>query len=191
VVHDRLTLPGTTLANGAQSAAFLLMGPKGDLLPAWSFTILKNGTEFAPRQTAIATRTPARPHEAPTAIITGGTDIFDGRATLSPGGTLPVQFAIQVFGDCPTTPRGRRIIAALDGVQVPVGGLGLAPWLAVTPSERAELTTEITGLPDDGQLHALALWLISDGEYMESPHGEVAPWAAFPALLGRAWWPSQ
>ena len=45
-------------------------------------------------------------------------------------------FTIQVAGDCPTLLRHRRIIAAVDGVQVPVGALGLAPWLAVTPAEQ-------------------------------------------------------
>ena len=61
----------------------------------------------------------------------------------------------------------------------------------MTPPERAQLTTEITGLPNDGQLHALSLWLISDGEYMEAPLGQVAPWATFTELLGRAWWGPQ
>jgi len=191
VIHDRLTLKGTTLKNGAQSAAILAMGPKGELLPGWSFTILKNGTAFAPRQSADATREPAHANGGPTAIITGGTDFFNGRATLSSGGTLPVQFIMQTIGDCPTIPRGRRIIAVLDGVQIPVGALGLAPWVSVTPPERAELTTQFTALPDDGLLHALTLWATSDGEYMEGPRGQVAPWAIFPVMMGRAWWPSQ
>jgi hypothetical protein len=188
VVRDRLTLPGNMLREGAQSAAFLPMGPKGERIPRWSFTILKNGTEFAPREAADAARAPAIPNRAPEAIITGGTDIFSGRATLSPGGRLPVTFIIQVPGDCPMLPRSRRIIAALDGVQIPVGGLGLAPWVSLTPADRLELTTEITGLPDDGQLHALAIWLISDGEYMEVPLGKSAPLDRFPELIGRAWW---
>ena len=185
VVRDRLTVPGNTLREGAQSAALVGMGPKGERIPRMSFTILKHGTEFAPRLAADAARAPAIPNRGNMAVI--GETLF-GRVSLSPGGRLPVLFTIQVAGDCPTLPRNRRIIAALDGVQVPVGGLGLAPWVAVTPAEQAKLTTELTGLPDDGTLHALALWLISDGEYMEAPRGKVAPWAAFPELIGSAWW---
>ena len=49
----------------------------------------------------------------------------------------------------------------------------------------------LTGLPDDGELHALAIWLMSDGEYMEAPCGKLAPWAAYPELIGRAWWPAR
>lgn len=126
-----------------------------------SFTILKNGTEFAPRQAADAARAPAIPNRGNMAVT--GATLF-GRVSLSPGGRLPVIFTIQVAGACPTLPRNRRIIAAVDGVQVPVGALGLAPWLTVMPAEQAKLTTELTGLPDDGNLHGLALWLVSDGE---------------------------
>jgi hypothetical protein len=60
--------------------------------------------------------------------------------------------------------------------------------VSLTPADRLELTTEITGLPDDGQLHALAIWLISDGEYMEVPLGKSSPLDRFPELIGRAWW---
>ena len=185
VIRDRLTVPGNTLREGAHSAALVGMGPKGERIPRMSFTILKNGTEFAPRQAVDAARTPAIPNRGNMAVT--GETLF-GRVTLSPGGRLPVLFTIQVAGDCPTLLRHRRIIAAVDGVQVPVGALGLAPWLAVTPAEQAKLTTELTGLPDDGNVHGLALWLASDGEYMEAPRGKMAPWSLFPELIGSAWW---
>lgn len=191
VIHERIVVPHAQIPTGAHSVVLAAMGARGEMLPSWSFSVLKDGTAFGQRDAVTGTRGKAIAGQGPDALITGGTDVFDGRANLGPGGTLPVRFVIQVQGDCPQIPRHRALLAALDGQQIPVGDLGLAPHVALTVAERVELPTVFSGLVDDGRPHGLALWLVSDGEYMEAPRGRVAKGASFPKLVGRAWWGGQ
>jgi hypothetical protein len=147
----------------------------------WSqtFTVLKNGTRFSPRPSPPAMRLPRMQQNQPQRTF------VCSDCGPSAEGTLTVRFGV---GDssprCPDESYGWTLIALLDGVEFPFGDLGFAPRFDVRGGEVAVFEVLFQGLPvNDGLMHSLLVYQLSDGRYTEAPQGYPSPWRKDISLL--------
>lgn len=190
VSRFRLTISAQRLAHGAHSITLVHVTPTGERFPSWSFTALKDGTEFSAREPAAGGE--VRPRSLAWASglsLPPAPQPVDGRIAAPAGGRLAVRIAVQPSSfACLEVPRGFVLLAFLDGAQVPLGSLGRAPHVELAYAQRFEAGVELVGLPVDGKEHVLALFAAADGVYMEAPADRISAAAELPQQIGRLRW---
>jgi hypothetical protein len=199
----RIRLPGAAVRRGAHSAALVLWDQRGGEFPGIGFTIYKESLEFTARAAAAARTRELGTRFAEVAEVQAAgeprrrLDGYAARPDVAPdrAGRLALRAALQRPAWVARAPLVRcALVAFLDGRQVPMEGLGLAPRLELPAGRRVELDLVFTRLPRrqgsvGGHTHTLTVYaLYGDGQPAEVPPGSRASWASPPRAIAAVAW---
>jgi hypothetical protein len=142
-------LRGARIPPGAHTASLLFWRAGGRPFPSVGFSVFKDSTKFAARDPTpgIATSSSSRRGASG---LTGGSPpaLLMGTRLASEGGGLALGLFIEGYdGLSSHDPLGVSFAAFLDGQQVPLGGLGVHPFVQLAGDQRAQASFFIRAVP--------------------------------------------
>lgn len=190
-----------SISHGAHSLALVMISvATGRVLTGRTFTLFKGDSyDFAPRNDATAEVELTDKTEVLSAPWSDGRSLgiyqpFEG--IEQDGDSIPLQLGVQLddsddLGACGDMKVPVTVVVLLDSVQISLAGFGPYLRIVLPPDRRANVLTELAGMPLDGEPHTLTiLQYQGDGLLSEGPRERLTPWYdAFLNGLGFAYWP--
>jgi hypothetical protein len=117
-----------------------------------------------------------------------------GRIAPPTGGTLALRIESNSpdsdLRNCRGATQNYLYVALLDGEQIPLGELGMHPFVNFAPTQSAILRAVLQGLPNDGRPHQLLIYELPNYQrYIEGALDNYTAWGgAWPDLISLMRW---
>jgi hypothetical protein len=170
-----VTISHDMISDGAHSATLLSWESEGRTWGSWSFTVLKNGYNFA----AIAPEGAPAPGDAPIGVFDQPTarPIYGQYQPAADGTIHATANLVPALQGCAGAVYNLALVAMLDDHPIQFGGAYMHIARAKAGGGQT-LAFDVSGLPvSDGAKHYLSFWMLTGiGQYAEAPLGAVSPW---------------